>query len=41
VVTCVYDGSAVHVVGGPVYADSLMWWQVSKGWMAHDFLVGP
>ena len=38
---CLYDGSAVHVDGGPVYADDFMWWHTTKGWMAHDFLVAP
>jgi hypothetical protein len=41
VVTCLRDGTTVHVVGGPIYADGFVWWQTSKGWMAHDFLVAP
>lgn len=38
VVACLYDGTAVRVDGGPTYADSRMWWHVSKGWIAQDFL---
>lgn len=41
VAICLYDGTTVKVDRGPVYADGLMWWHISKGWMAHDFLVGP
>lgn len=41
VVTCLRDGTTVHVVGGPIYADDFMWWRTDKGWMAHDFLVAP
>ena len=41
VVTCIYDGTTVRVDGGPTYADSLMWWHINTGWMAHDFLVAP
>lgn len=41
VVTCLYDGTAVHVDGGPTAADGLVWWHTSKGWIAHDFLVAP
>ena len=41
VVTCLYDGTAVHVDGGPTAADGFVWWHTSKGWIAHDFLVGP
>jgi hypothetical protein len=41
VVACVYDGTVVHVDGGPTYADGRLWWQLKSGWMAHDFLVGP
>jgi Bacterial SH3 domain len=41
VVGCIHDGTAVHVDGGPTYADGRMWWQLTTGWMAHDFLVGP
>jgi hypothetical protein len=41
VATCLYDGTIIKVDGGPVYADGLMWWHSSKGWMAQDFLVGP
>lgn len=41
VVTCLNDGSTVHVDGGPIYADDFMWWHTDRGWMAHDFLVGP
>ena len=41
IVTCIYDGTTVRVDGGPTYADSLMWWHINTGWMAHDFLVAP
>lgn len=41
VVTCLRDGTTVHVVGGPTYADGFVWWHTNKGWMAHDFLVAP
>lgn len=41
VVACLHDGTTVRVDHGPVYADGFLWWQVSKGWMAHDLLVGP
>ena len=41
VVACLNDGAAVKIDHGPVFADGLMWWHLSKGWMAHDFLVGP
>jgi hypothetical protein len=41
VVSCVHDGTAVHIDGGPTYADGHLWWHESLGWMAHDFLVGP
>jgi hypothetical protein len=41
VLNCLYDGSSVHVDGGPTYADNLIWWHTDKGWIAHDFLVGP
>lgn len=41
VITCLNDGSTVRVDGGPIYADDFMWWHTNKGWMAHDFLVGP
>jgi len=41
VVGCVYDGVAVLVDGGPVYADGHLWWHEKLGWVAHDFLVGP
>jgi len=41
VVSCLKDGTTVHVDGGPVYVDDFIWWHTSKGWMAHDFLVAP
>jgi hypothetical protein len=41
VVECVYDGTVIHVDGGPTYADGRLWWQLKSGWIAHDFLVGP
>ena len=40
VVACLHDGTTVKVDHGPVYADGFLWWQVGKGWIAHDFLVG-
>ncbi len=41
VAICLYDGTTIKVDGGPVYADGLLWWHLSKGWMDHDFLVAP
>ncbi|HEX3630608.1 MAG TPA: zinc-ribbon domain-containing protein [Candidatus Dormibacteraeota bacterium] len=41
VVACLRDGTTVHVDGGPAYADGLIWWHTSTGWMAHAFLVAP
>lgn len=41
VVTCFYDGTVVHIDGGPTYADSRIWWHETHGWMAHDFLIAP
>lgn len=41
VVSCLYDGTVVHLDGGPTAADGFVWWHSSKGWIAHDFLVGP
>jgi hypothetical protein len=35
---CLYDGTAVKISGGPVYANSLIWWQTNRGWMAQDFI---
>jgi hypothetical protein len=40
VVACLYDGSKVHISGGPTYADGRIWWRDPRGWIAHDFLVG-
>jgi len=39
VVACLYDGSTVHIAGGPAYADGRIWWRDPRGWIAHDFLV--
>lgn len=39
VLTCLYDGTTVHVDGGPVFADALLWWHTTRGWIAHSFLV--
>jgi hypothetical protein len=40
VLSCVPSGTNVHVVGGPVYRDGKLWWQLQgKGWMVHDSLV--
>jgi hypothetical protein len=39
VVACLKDGSAVHLDGGPTYADGRLWWHQPQGWMAHDFLT--
>lgn len=41
VVTCLSDGTAVRVDGGPTATDGFIWWHTAKGWIAHDFLVGP
>ena len=41
VVTCLKDGSTVHIDSGPDYADSRLWWHGPQGWIAHDFLTGP
>ena len=41
VITCLNDGATVHVDGGPAYADDFIWWHTDKGWIVHDFLVGP
>ena len=41
VVGCVYDGAAVRIDRGPIYADGRLWWHEKLGWIAHDFLVGP
>ena len=39
VVTCFYDGTVVHIEGGPTYADSHIWWREKRGWIAHEFLI--
>jgi hypothetical protein len=39
VVACLHDGTTVHIDGGPAYADSLIWWHATRGWVAHDFLI--
>ena len=41
VVTCLYDGTVVHIDGGPTYADGRLWWHLKHGWLAHDFLKAP
>lgn len=41
VLSCFSNGSAVHVDGGPTFADGLLWWHVTKGWISHTFLVAP
>src|SRR5438270_7297232 len=41
VVACLNDGTTVHIDGGPTYADARVWWHEKRGWLAHDFLVGP
>jgi hypothetical protein len=41
VIACLKDGNAVHLDGGPTYADSRIWWHEPQGWIAHDFLTGP
>ena len=38
VVGCLYDGTRVHIDGGPTYADGRIWWRQQRGWLAHDFL---
>ena len=41
VADCLKDGTTVRVDGGPDYADGKLWWHLqSRGWMAHDFLLG-
>jgi hypothetical protein len=40
VMTCLKDGSTVHIDGGPSYADGRLWWHEPQGWIAHDFLTG-
>jgi hypothetical protein len=40
VIACLKDGNAVHLDGGPTYADSRIWWHEPQGWIAHDFLTG-
>lgn len=45
VITCVPDGTAMTVLGGPTEADGLTWWQVEAptgtGWAAQDYLALP
>jgi len=41
VVACLYDGTRVHIDGGPTYADGRIWWREKRGWIAHDFLKAP
>jgi hypothetical protein len=41
VVSCLADGTTVHIDGGPTYADGRLWWHDARGWIAHDFLTGP
>jgi hypothetical protein len=41
VVSCLHDGTTVHIDGGPTYVDGRVWWHEKGGWIAHDFLVGP
>lgn len=41
VIACVKDGTTIHIDGGPIYADSRLWWHEPQGWIAHDFLTGP
>jgi hypothetical protein len=45
VIACVPDGTELTVLGGPVEADSLTWWQVESeqgaGWVASDYLAIP
>ena len=41
VMACLYDGTSVHIDGGPTYADGRLWWHEKRGWIAHDFLTGP
>jgi hypothetical protein len=35
---CLYNGSPVHVDGGPSLADGLLWWHTNRGWIAQSFL---
>ena len=41
VVGCIYNGTVVHVDGGPTYVGGRLWWRLKSGWMAHDFLASP
>ncbi len=44
-----FDGETFHVVGGPITADGLIWWQIQdaanpqrRGWAAANYLrVAP
>jgi len=41
IVACLPNGTTVHVIGGPVFRDSKLWWLLQgQGWMVHDSLVG-
>lgn len=39
VVVCLYDGTKVHLDGGPIYADAVIWWHTTRGWIAHTFIA--
>lgn len=41
IVTCLADGARVRVIGGPIAADGVAWWQLDgPGWVSGEFLVG-
>ncbi len=44
-VDCIDDGTAVTIIGGPLSADSFIWWQIetpnSSGWAVEIYLAQP
>lgn len=42
VVACLINAVVVNIDSAPVYLDGHIWWHLAgRGWMAHDFLLGP
>jgi hypothetical protein len=42
VLGCLGNGTNVSIDSAPVYKDGHIWWHLAgRGWMAHDYLVGP